>query len=126
VRTPGGLYTYPDVMVVCGGVELSRDDRLDTVTNPTAIVEVLSPSTAAYDRGEKFRLYEAFPTLREYLLIDQSARLVEHYGRADVTGAWSRHEYSAPTSTVELPSLGVRMAVADIHAGVEFESMQAD
>jgi Uma2 family endonuclease len=122
VRTPGGLYTYPDVMVVCNGVELSRGDRLDTVVNPAVIVEVLSSSTAAYDRGEKFRLYQAFPTLREYVLIDQSIRLVEHFSRLGPGSPgtdWSRREHTAATSEVSLASLAVRLSLAEIYSGVE-------
>ena len=70
VKTPDGLFTYPDVMVICGPVALTHD-RPDTVTNPCVIVEVLSDATRDYDRGEKFTLYRAIPTLQEYLLIEQ-------------------------------------------------------
>jgi Uma2 family endonuclease len=70
VQTPSGLYTYPDVMVVCGK-PLLVDAPLDTVANPVLIAEVLSDSTAEYDRGEKFDLYRTIPTLREYVLIEQ-------------------------------------------------------
>jgi len=70
VKTPDGLFTYLDVMVVCGPVSLTRD-RPDTVTNPCIIVEILSEATRDYDRGEKFTLYQAIPTFQEYLLIEQ-------------------------------------------------------
>src|SRR5205085_5629094 len=86
VRTPGGLYTYPDVLVICGGIELSTDDRLDTVLNPTMLVEVLSDSTRDYDRGGKFALYRELPSLREYLLIEQTTVLVEHYTSPALAG----------------------------------------
>lgn len=123
VRTPSGLYTYPDVMVVCGGVQLNPSDRLDTLTNPAILVEVLSDSTAAYDRGEKFRHYQSLATLREYLLIDQSEMRVELYDVEDERRAqhrWRRHEYSSAGDGVPLPSLGVALALADIYAGVTF------
>jgi Uma2 family endonuclease len=122
VRTPGGLYTYPDVMVTCNGVELSRGDRLDTVVNPTVIVEVLSPSTAAYDRGEKYRLYQAFPTLREYVLVDQSIRSVLRYTRPGPDGHamdWLQQDFADATSRVMLRSIGVSLSLADIYAGVD-------
>jgi Uma2 family endonuclease len=120
VRTPSGLYTYPDVMVVCGSVQLSADDRLETVVNPAVLVEVLSASTAAYDRGEKFRHYRSFPALREYLLIEQSLMRVEHHHRGDgrEATAWNRHDYSAAADAVVLSSLGIEVALAGIYAGV--------
>jgi Uma2 family endonuclease len=124
-RTPGGLYTYPDVLVVCGGVELSADDRLDTVLNPTVIVEVLSESTRDYDRS-KFALYRALLTLREYVLVEQESVLVELFtnplcfspsagGRAE----WARREYGDLQERLSLCSLGVELSLAEIYANVE-------
>jgi Uma2 family endonuclease len=120
VRTPSGLYTYPDVMAVCGGVQLSPDDRLDTVINPILLVEVLSESTAAYDRGEKCQHYQSIPTLREYLVIEQSAIRVERYSLADEEQArrWHRQDYSSAGDVALLSSLGISLALADIYAGV--------
>ncbi len=74
------LYTYPDVMVVCGPLQFAPR-RTDTVTNPVIIFEVLSPSTDSYDRGKKFEFYRTIETLREYILIDQARVYVEHYRR---------------------------------------------
>src|SRR5258707_5063650 len=65
ILTASGLYTYPDAVVICGPIILSGD-RVESITNPTALVEVLSPSTRAYDRGEKFELYRSIPTFRDY------------------------------------------------------------
>ncbi len=76
------LYTYPDIMVICGSVEYAPK-RTDTVTNPVAIIEVLSPSTESYDRGKKFEFYRALETFREYVLIDQQRVYVEHYRMRD-------------------------------------------
>jgi Uma2 family endonuclease len=123
LRTPSGLYTYPDVMVVCGGVQLSPDDRLDTVINPVVLIEVLSDSTAAYDRGEKSRHYRSFQPLREYLLIDQSALHVEHHSLQDDVGgrAWRRKEYASADDVAVLSSLRVSLALADIYAGVTLD-----
>ena len=75
-----GLYTYPDVTVVCGEPEY-LDDRGDVLLNPTVIVEVLLPSTEAYDRGEKSEHYRRLPSLTYYIVIAQDRRWVEHYAR---------------------------------------------
>jgi Uma2 family endonuclease len=64
-----GLYTYPDLLVVCGKIEFAEDND-DTIVNPSAIIEVLSKTTSAYDRGDKFHLYRSIPTLMEYVLVD--------------------------------------------------------
>ena len=77
-----GMYTYPDIVVVCGDAHF-EDAAVDTLLNPTLIVEVLSPSTEAYDRGAKFGYYRQAPSLREYVLIAQDRMLVEQYVRAD-------------------------------------------
>ncbi|MDE3091871.1 MAG: Uma2 family endonuclease, partial [Chloroflexota bacterium] len=74
------LFTYPDVMVVCGKIEFVPK-RDDTVTNPIVIVEVWSDSTKAYDRGEKFAMYRQIPTLQEYVMIDQTKPYGEHFRR---------------------------------------------
>ena len=75
-----GLYTYPDVIVVCGEA-LFLDENEDTLLNPTVIAEVLSPTTEAYDRGKKFGHYRRLESLREYVLVAQDEVLVEHYVR---------------------------------------------
>jgi Uma2 family endonuclease len=126
VRTPGGLYTYPDMLVVCGGVSLNAADRLDTVVNPTVLVEVLSESTKTYDRGSRFALYRELPTLREYLLIEQTQMLVEQFvnpaAAGDAAGDWPRRAYTNAAEQVELRSLGVALSLAEVYARVEFES----
>ena len=76
VRTPSGLSTYPDVSVICGPIARDPADAT-TMTNPSLIVEVLSRSTEAYDKGEKFEHYKTFPSLRQYVLISQRDRSVE-------------------------------------------------
>ena len=78
--TPTGLYTYPDVMVICGTVQFA-DDRKDTVVNPVVLIEVLSESTRDYDRGQKFQHYRTLPSLNEYLTIAQDAPHVEQWTR---------------------------------------------
>ena len=82
-----GVYTYPDVVVVCGE-PVFEDEQVDTVLNPTLIVEVLSPSTERYDRGRKLEHYRKIPSLSEYILIAQDARRIEWYTRQE-GGLWS-------------------------------------
>jgi Uma2 family endonuclease len=124
LRTPGGLLTYPDDMVICGEVELSSIDRLDTVLNPVVIVEVLSPSTEAYDRGEKLRLYREIPTLRDYLLIEQDEVLVEHYrieppGNAAPLVEFSPRRHTERDDVIRLSAINVDLTVQAIYERVE-------
>ena len=88
LATPSGLYTYPDVMVISGPPTLVSG-RPDTVTNPALLVEVLSEATRDYDRGEKLVAYQAIPTLRELLLVEQDAVAVERIHRT-AAGTWLR------------------------------------
>jgi Uma2 family endonuclease len=98
-----GLTTYPDISVVCGKLETDAEDR-HAVVNPVLIVEVLSDSSEAYDRGEKFAHYRHLSSLREYVLVSQNHRRVEVYRRNDA-GRWELFEYEAGASA-ELCSLG--------------------
>lgn len=111
-----GLYTYPDIVVVCDEPQF-EDDRADTLLNPTLIVEVLSPSTEAYDRGDKFAQYREIPSLREYLLIAQDRGRLERYLRGSAA-EWvltATHEMSG---SLHLPSIGCDLALARVYAKV--------
>ena len=110
-----GLYTYPDVTVVCGA-PLFEDDTRDTLLNPTVLIEVLSPSTEAYDRGKKFRNYRSIATFREYVLVAQDMVSVERYTRGD-DGVWSLHDSGAGERLV-LASIGCEIAVDEIYLKV--------
>ncbi len=125
LRTPGGLYTYPDLMVVCGGIELSPADRLDTILNPALIIEILSESTRNYDRGEKFRLYLQLPNLLDYVLVEQRTPLVDHHtltaGGARLE-TWQQRQHTALDDGVRLESLGIELPLSEIYAGVDFEA----
>jgi Uma2 family endonuclease len=102
-----GLATYPDVSVVCGALE--RDTRSkDTVVNPTVLIEVLSPGTEGYDRGEKREHYQQIPSLREIVLVAYNERRLELYRRED--GGWS-HQQAGPGETLVLASVGCRLEV---------------
>ena len=114
-----GLYTYPDVMVVCGKIEF-LPGRDDTVTNPIAIVEVWSDSTKAYDRGDKFAMYRQIPTLQEYVMIDQSRFYVEHFRRDEKL--WVLETLDEMDAILVLPSLQCEMPLATIYEKVEWQS----
>lgn len=108
------FYTYPDCSVICGDLQYFGTHR-DVVLNPLLIVEVLSPSTEGYDRGRKFELYRTIPSLREYLLIHQDRRHVEHYSRQD-DSSWVLREYAGSESSVDIQRLSLRIPLADLYA----------
>jgi Uma2 family endonuclease len=106
---PTGLATYPDASVICERVELDPEDaKGHTALNPTLLVEVLSPSTEDYDRGEKLAHYKRIGSLREVMLVAHDERCVEVWRR--VEGRW-RHRSFAAGEHVELESLGVTLPV---------------
>ncbi len=111
-----GLYTYPDISVVCDESHF-EDAEEDSLLNPTLIIKVLSKSTAAYDRGEKFEHYRKIPSLIEYLLIAQERCLVEHYVRQP-DDRWLFSEASDLQDVIELPTIGCRLALADVYEDV--------
>ena len=108
-----GLYTYPDVTVVCGETEL-EDEYLDTLLNPTLIVEVLSPSTQRDDRVVKFAHYRRLPSVKEYILIAQDAVRLEQYVRQN-DGRWLLTEYSDLEATAEVRSIACELHMKDIY-----------
>lgn len=115
VRIPASrAYVYPDLTIVCGEPQF-EDDQRDILLNPTVISEILSPSTAMYDRTEKFARYRRIPSLREYLLIAQDAPLVERFVRQD-DGQWLWSVAEQLTEGVALPSVGCTLALADLYA----------
>jgi Uma2 family endonuclease len=111
--TATGLYTYPDVVVMCGEPQL-EDQYGDTLLNPTLLVEVLSPSTEAYDRGEKSAHYRRLESVKEYVLITQDRYRVERYARQP-DGQWLLLEVSDPDQTLHLGSIGCDLALVDIY-----------
>jgi Uma2 family endonuclease len=107
-----GLTTYPDVSIVCGKPEVPADDP-HAIVNPIVLVEVLSDSTEAYDRGEKFAHYRRIPSLREYVLVSQRERRIEVH-RLNDGGHWELHEAGAGES-VALASLGCELSVDEVY-----------
>lgn len=114
-----GLYTYPDVAVVCGEPEF-EDDRLDTLINPQAIVEVLSDSTESYDRGKKFAHYRQIVSLREYILVSQYECRIERFERQG-DGDWLYSELTDPNASMALPSIGCHLSLHSVYRKVDFE-----
>ncbi|WP_373514568.1 Uma2 family endonuclease [Persicitalea sp.] len=109
-----GLYTYPDVLVVCEKEEY-LDEEVDTLLNPIIIVEVLSESTGGYDRGEKFQLYRSIPSLEEYVLIDSRRVAVEVFRKGEQE-FWSlMSEAYDLESSIELASIGLTLPLSDIY-----------
>jgi Uma2 family endonuclease len=108
---------YPDLVAFCGEPQL-LDGRRDVLLNPSLIVEVLSDSTEAYDRGAKFALYRQIPSLKEYLLVSQGQVLVELYSRGE-DGRWVLSDYRALTDRVLLPGLDCTLELAEVYDKVE-------
>jgi Uma2 family endonuclease len=111
-----GLYTYPDVVVVCGQPQFT-DDKVDTLVNPTFLAEVLSPSTEAYDRGRKFEHYRSLESLSEYLLVAQDRQHADLYTR-QTDGRWVLMEASRADDALELRSIACRITIADLYSRV--------
>jgi Uma2 family endonuclease len=114
VRVPTSKrFFYPGVSVVCGEIRFADDER-DVILNPTLIVEVLSESTAAYDRGKKFLSYQQIDSLREYLLISQDEEIVEHYVRQG-NDTWLYAKAIGLEEMITLPSIECEVVLRDIY-----------
>jgi Uma2 family endonuclease len=110
------LFTYPDISIVCGPVKTLNNDDYN-ILNPTIIIEVLSPGTKNYDRGEKFQLYRDIPTLKEYVLIDSQLIHIVAF-RINATGHWELEEYKYPEQVLDLPLISSSVSVRDIYEGI--------
>ena len=113
-----GLYTYPDVTGLCGE-RLFVDGQTDTLLNPGLIVEVLSPSTEAYDRGRKFEQYQSIGSLREYLLVASDRIHVDLYTRQP-DDRWLLTSVNRPEDSLALDSVGARLTLSDLYEKVAF------
>ena len=112
-----GLYTYPDLIVVCGEPRF-LDDKFDTLLNPTVIVEVLSPTTESYDRGKKFGHYRRLESLKEYVLVAQDEVFVERYSRqGDI---WELSDWTSMDETLSLASIDCHVPLREVYARIEF------
>jgi len=111
--SPTGLYAYPDVVAVCGEPQF-EDDEFDTLLNPTVIVEVLSESTEAYDRGEKFAHYRRLESLSDYLLVAQDRSRVEHFTR-NADDQWLLSDAAGPEQIIAVASLGCTLRLSEVY-----------
>lgn len=127
VGIPGtALYTYPDASVFCGPPHMDAADPTGmTATNPRVIVEILSESTEAYDRGEKFNRYRRLDSLQDYVLIRQDAPGIETFHR-QAEGTWLFSSVSGLAAAVHIAGLQIDLALADVYAGVEFTARSSD
>ena len=109
-------HLYPDLLILCESPEIENDHR-DTITNPQVIVEVLSPSTMDYDRGEKFARYRQIDALQEYLLVAQDQPHVEHYVRQD-DASWRFTETDGLDASITLPSVEAELPLSEVYIDV--------
>lgn len=114
------LYTYPDATVVCGPIQYdSRDSSNGTALNPRLIVEVLSPSTEAYDRGDKFDSYREIESLQEFVLVSQISPHIQTFVRQK-EGMWLFGAFGGIDAIAKLRSLEIELPLREAYAGVEF------
>lgn len=114
--TTTGLYTYPDVLIVCGPPTFDPADP-NSITNPRVVIEVLSPSTAGYDRGDKFRHYQRLPSVQEYVLVSQDRVQVERQVRQP-DGSWNLTTFDDPSGELAFATIPVRVPLAGVYRGV--------
>ncbi len=113
------LFTYPDLSIICGDIETS-ENSFDTVTNPTVLFEILSPSTRNYDLGQKFELYRQIDSLKEYILIDsESVKILKYVRNNDNT--WLLSEKNQITDILKINTLEIELTIFDIYDNVKFE-----
>lgn len=115
--TNRSFYFYPDVFVICGKIEF-QDKRDDIVRNPILVIEVLSQSTQSFDKVQKFEWYRSMPSLQEYVMMEQKRVYVEHYRKQG--RFWMLESFTDLNDVLELPSLGVTLALAALYENVEF------
>lgn len=121
VRLPDSQkFFYPDVSVVCGELQF-HDDRRDIILNPGVVIEVLSPSTEAFDRGAKFHAYRTIESLKEYVLVSQEKPSVEQFIR-NGDGKWTYRATAVLGSSLALPSIECNLSLSAVYDKVEFNS----
>jgi Uma2 family endonuclease len=120
--TPTGLYSYPDLTVVCGE-PIFHDEHRDIVVNPTVIAEVLSPSTEAFDRGTKWIRYQQIATLSDYLLIAQERPLIEHFVR-QADGHWLYSIAENLNHSVDIACIDCQLPLAEVYERIAFAGEQ--
>ncbi|MDQ3648766.1 MAG: Uma2 family endonuclease [Acidobacteriota bacterium] len=120
-----GLYSYPDLLVVCGELKF-HDRHRDVLINPAVIIEVLSPTTEGFDRGEKWTRYQTWlPELTDYLLVSQSKPQLEHYHR-QASGEWLYSLVNELEKSVHLRSIKCTLQLADVYDRITFPIEEDD
>ena len=114
------LFTYPDISIVCGQTITFNNDNWN-VLNPAVIIEVLSPSTKNYDRGEKFKLYRDITTLKEYILVDSESIHIEVF-RLNETRHWELEEYNTITDHLSIKAIDETVSITEIYEGVNMKA----
>lgn len=118
-RSTKGLYSYPDLLVVCGDMHF-HDEYRDILLNPTVIIEVLSPATEAFDRGEKWARYQTWlPSLTDYVLVAQTKPMLEHYQRQP-HGGWFYHAVQSLSARLSLVSIDCTLQLTDVYNRIVF------
>ncbi len=112
------LYTYPDILIICDQPKF-QDQHFDTVLNPMVLIEILSPSTANYDRGAKFDLYREIESLKEYILVDSTSYHCVHYSR-NIDNTWVLSEMKNVNEYLPIISVDLKIALSEVYAGVFF------
>jgi Uma2 family endonuclease len=121
---PKGLFSYPDIVVVCGTMQF-LDEYEDVLINPTVIIEVLSDTTEKFDRQQKFLRYQQYlPSLRDYVLVSQDEPAVQVFRRH--SSEWRYTAVSDPKSSVSIPSIKCELRLRDIYDRVTFTPPEAD
>jgi len=115
-----GSYAYPDIVIFCGDAEF-EDNEFDTLTNPVIIMEILSDSTEAFDRGDKFAYYQVIPTLKEYILVSQKKYRIEQFILSD-DNKWEYRSYEGRDKVLKMESIGCELRLSEIYLNVKFES----
>ena len=114
-----GLFSYPDLVVVCGELKF-HDEHHHVILNPTVIIEVSSPFTETFDRGEKWNRYQTWlPTLKDYLMVAQTRPQIEHYERQD-NGRWQYTSVTDLEGTVDIASINCALKLADVYDRITF------
>ena len=111
------LFTYPDISIICRDI-VEEETNDDYTIEPAVIIEILSPSTKGYDRGEKFRLYRDIPTLKEYILIDSESIAIEAF-RINASGHWELEEYKSLNEVLPIPVVDITIPLHDIYEGTK-------
>jgi Uma2 family endonuclease len=114
-----GLYTYPDILIICGQPEFPDAESTDILLNPAVIIEVLSPSTEKYDRGAKFRQYQQLPSLKEYVLVAQDETVCERFVRQP-DDSWLLTTFTGIAAQLALTTVPATIALAEVYSGVDF------